>query len=92
VAGCGEAAPEFMDLHCIQLRRGEVLGSTGNPACAASCYVLGVAMRGNGGGVGLTSVGAVPGERTWRDRASGRDVQIRKQRQNICSGRGAWLA
>src|SRR5580704_14707083 len=31
-----------------------VLGSTGNPACAASCYVLCVAMRGNVGDVGLT--------------------------------------
>jgi hypothetical protein len=30
------------------------LGSTGIPACAASCYVLCVAMRGNVGCVGLT--------------------------------------
>ena len=46
-----------------------VLGSTGNSACAASCYVLCVAMQANVGGVGLPSVGArhaVPGERTWR--------------------------
>jgi hypothetical protein len=68
--------------------RGAVLGSTGIPACAASCYVLRVAMRGNDGCVGLTSVGArprepmrdlrhaVPGDGTWRDCAIRRDVQI----------------
>jgi len=56
-----------------------VLGSTGNPACAASCYVLCVAMQANVDGVGLPSVGArhaVPGERTWRGRAMRRDVGL----------------
>src|ERR1700722_16715339 len=31
-----------------------VLGSTGNPACAAGCQVIAFAMRGNVCGVGLT--------------------------------------